>query len=152
MYIKRNDKVHGPFTSEQVATGLKNGKLTGQELVSKSENGPWKTLSKTNLAVATFLEEDKLAVAVATPAVAQTAASITAAPVVAPVEDVETTEDELRQVRAELELARAKAELENLENLENLVNHSQGLSLFWSLWTLIFGLVSVFFLLKSMTL
>lgn len=150
MYIKRNVKVHGPFTSEQVVAGLKNGKLTGQELISKSESGPWKTLSKTNLAVTTFLEEDKLAVAVATPTVAQTAASIAATPVVAPVEDDETPQDELRQVQEEAwRMALAKAEL---ENLENLVNHSQGLSLFWSLWSLFFGLVSVFFLLKSISM
>ena len=45
-FIKRGEKIHGPFTTEQVKTGLDSGKLTDADLVSESKSGPWQTLTE----------------------------------------------------------------------------------------------------------
>ena len=44
-FVKRNDKVHGPFVSSQIQSGIKSKKLSGDDFLSRSENGPWKPLS-----------------------------------------------------------------------------------------------------------
>jgi hypothetical protein len=43
-FIKRGDKVHGPYTGEQISSGIKSKKLTANDEVSVSENGPWNPL------------------------------------------------------------------------------------------------------------
>jgi hypothetical protein len=43
-FIKRNDRVNGPFTKNQIISGVKNGKLKHSDLLSRSNDGPWKGL------------------------------------------------------------------------------------------------------------
>ncbi|MGI9459513.1 MAG: hypothetical protein ACR2NF_05905 [Pirellulales bacterium] len=43
-YVKRSDKVHGPFTSQQIKSGLKSGRLNGNDLISDSSGGPFQEL------------------------------------------------------------------------------------------------------------
>jgi hypothetical protein len=45
-YIKRKNKVTGPFTVGQIKSGIMTGKLQKSALISKSENGPWKTIEQ----------------------------------------------------------------------------------------------------------
>jgi hypothetical protein len=44
-FVKRNDKVNGPFTSDQVNSGVKSKKLKATDLLATSKDGPWKPLS-----------------------------------------------------------------------------------------------------------
>jgi hypothetical protein len=44
-FIKRSDKVNGPFTPGQIKSGFKSQKLKPTDLVATSEAGPWKPLS-----------------------------------------------------------------------------------------------------------
>lgn len=43
-FIKRGEKVHGPYTGEQISSGIKSKKLTAEDEVSVSKNGPWNPL------------------------------------------------------------------------------------------------------------
>ena len=43
-FIKRGEKIHGPFTVGQISSGIKSKKLTANDEVSVSENGPWNPL------------------------------------------------------------------------------------------------------------
>ena len=43
-FIKRGDKVSGPFTAEQVKTAQKLEKLKPEDLLGASDDGPWKEL------------------------------------------------------------------------------------------------------------
>lgn len=45
-FIKRGEKIHGPFTTKQVKSGLDSGKLTDADLISESKSGPYQTLKK----------------------------------------------------------------------------------------------------------
>ena len=40
-YIKRGDKIHGPYTWDQVNKGVDSGKLCETDLLSESTDGPW---------------------------------------------------------------------------------------------------------------
>ena len=40
-FIKRNEKVRGPFDELQIKSGVKSGKLKDSHLISNSQNGPW---------------------------------------------------------------------------------------------------------------
>ena len=44
-FVKRNDKVNGPFTSDQINSGVKSKKLKAIDLLATSKDGPWKPLS-----------------------------------------------------------------------------------------------------------
>ena len=44
-FVKRNDKVNGPFTSDQINSGVKSKKLLTTDLLATSKDGPWKPLS-----------------------------------------------------------------------------------------------------------
>ena len=43
-YIKRAGRISGPFLSSDVKSGVKNGRLLERELISRSTDGPWRTL------------------------------------------------------------------------------------------------------------
>jgi hypothetical protein len=43
-FIKRNEKVNGPFDEPQIKSGVKSGKLKDSDLISNSKNGPWQTV------------------------------------------------------------------------------------------------------------
>ncbi len=43
-FIKRGEKIHGPFTVDQISSGIKSTKLTANDEVSVSKNGPWNPL------------------------------------------------------------------------------------------------------------
>ena len=43
-FIKRGDKAHGPFSESQIKAGLKSGKLSPKDLVSKDRSGPWRPI------------------------------------------------------------------------------------------------------------
>jgi hypothetical protein len=45
-FILRNDKVHGPFSKQQMAAAVKKQKLRKTDLVGKSETGPWQSVDK----------------------------------------------------------------------------------------------------------
>tara|TARA_B100000809_G_scaffold53811_1_gene49349 strand:- start:193 stop:1062 length:870 start_codon:yes stop_codon:yes gene_type:complete len=47
-FIKRNEKINGPFTDVQVKAGFSAGKLKETDMISNSEEGPWKTLGMLN--------------------------------------------------------------------------------------------------------
>ena len=40
-FIKRGEKVNGPFSVEQITGGIKTKKLTARDDIATSENGPW---------------------------------------------------------------------------------------------------------------
>lgn len=44
-FVKRNDKVNGPFTLAQIKAGIKKSKLKLSDGFSDSSDGPWKRLS-----------------------------------------------------------------------------------------------------------
>ena len=44
-FIKRNQRVNGPFTAAQIKFGVKSKKLTATDVIATSETGPWKPLS-----------------------------------------------------------------------------------------------------------
>jgi TM2 domain-containing membrane protein YozV len=44
-FVKRGEKVHGPFSEERLRAGLRSGKLTDLDLISESQEGPWCTLA-----------------------------------------------------------------------------------------------------------
>gem|GEM_PF-5204840 len=44
-FIKRNDKINGPFTETQFKSGAASGKLIATDLVSNSKQGPWSSLA-----------------------------------------------------------------------------------------------------------
>ena len=41
-YIKRGDKVNGPFRSGQIKNGIKSKKIKPGDLLGSSDIGPWK--------------------------------------------------------------------------------------------------------------
>ena len=43
-FIKRGDTVNGPFTSNQIKSGITSKKLNPEDLLGSSEVGPWKEL------------------------------------------------------------------------------------------------------------
>lgn len=43
-FIKREEKVHGPFTVEQIKNGIKSNKLTSKDEVSVLESGSWEPM------------------------------------------------------------------------------------------------------------
>ena len=43
-FIKRNDKINGPFTSAQIAGGIESRKLVATDLFSVSKEGPWEAI------------------------------------------------------------------------------------------------------------
>lgn len=43
-YVRRGNKVHGPFSLSQLQGGLTSGKLTPSDLASNSSSGPWSDL------------------------------------------------------------------------------------------------------------
>ena len=45
-YIKRGDKIGGPYTDAQIKSGVKSGQLTQTDFISRSEDGPWKSLNE----------------------------------------------------------------------------------------------------------
>ena len=45
-FVKRGEKIHGPFSEEKIKSGLKTGKLTNSDLASESQEGPWCPLSE----------------------------------------------------------------------------------------------------------
>ena len=42
-FIKRNEKINGPFTDVQIKSGISAGKLNDTDMISNSEEGPWMT-------------------------------------------------------------------------------------------------------------
>lgn len=42
IWVRRNQRVHGPYTKSAVRTALAAGKLSGDDSYSTSENGPWR--------------------------------------------------------------------------------------------------------------
>lgn len=46
LFINKNGKVYGPYSKEQVKNGLQIGKLNSNDLVGKSQAGPWSYLSQ----------------------------------------------------------------------------------------------------------
>lgn len=45
-FVKRNEKVSGPFTGTQIKSAAKSGKLKEADLISGSKDGPWKALAQ----------------------------------------------------------------------------------------------------------
>ena len=45
-FVKRNEKVSGPFTGTQIKSAAKSGKLKETDLISGSKDGPWKALAQ----------------------------------------------------------------------------------------------------------
>ena len=45
-FIKRSEKIHGPFSTKQVKSGLESGKLRDADLISESKEGPWQTVTE----------------------------------------------------------------------------------------------------------
>lgn len=45
-FIKRGEKIHGPFTSSQITTGLQQKKLSGNDLIACKKSGPWESLGQ----------------------------------------------------------------------------------------------------------
>jgi len=45
-FIKRGEKIHGPFSTKQVKSGLESGKLKDADLISESKEGPWQTVTE----------------------------------------------------------------------------------------------------------
>ncbi len=43
LYVKRKQRIHGPFSMEQIMYGLENQQLRDSDLISTSQNGPWQT-------------------------------------------------------------------------------------------------------------
>jgi len=43
-FIKRAGRISGPFVSSDVKSGVKNGRLLERDLISRSTDGPWRTL------------------------------------------------------------------------------------------------------------
>ena len=41
-FIKRGERVRGPFTSKQIKSGIRSEKIKQEDLVGRSEAGPWK--------------------------------------------------------------------------------------------------------------
>ncbi|MDA7923114.1 DUF5305 domain-containing protein [bacterium] len=44
-FVKRGDKVHGPFSKSQLESGLKSKKLSKTDLISEDRSGPWKSIN-----------------------------------------------------------------------------------------------------------
>lgn len=44
IWVKRGDKVFGPFAYEKIAAGFKVGKVTRTDVISESQSGPWTTI------------------------------------------------------------------------------------------------------------
>ena len=43
-FIKRGEKIHGPFSESQIRAGLKSKKLSSEDLISQNRSGPWETV------------------------------------------------------------------------------------------------------------
>ena len=41
-FIKRGERVRGPFTSRQIKSGIRSEKIKQEDLVGRSDAGPWK--------------------------------------------------------------------------------------------------------------
>ena len=54
-YLQRNGKTTGPFPKEKLEASLKEGTLKATDLVSMSQDGPWKAIFAIN-AVLWFLD------------------------------------------------------------------------------------------------
>lgn len=46
-WLKRNSKLHGPFSIKQLRSGLASGKIKEVDLVSENEGGPWTPILET---------------------------------------------------------------------------------------------------------
>ena len=44
-FIKRDDQINGPFTADQIKSGVASGKLKEKDLISNSKEGPWAPLA-----------------------------------------------------------------------------------------------------------
>ena len=49
LFIKRSDKIGGPFSNDQIKTAVNNGKLRASDEASESRDGPWKPISQTTI-------------------------------------------------------------------------------------------------------
>jgi hypothetical protein len=45
-FVKRKEKVNGPFTTAQIKSAAKSAKLNDTDLISNTEGGPWNTLGE----------------------------------------------------------------------------------------------------------
>ena len=45
-FVKRNEKINGPFSLTQTKAGIKSGKLRDSDLIGSSTDGPWQLLSQ----------------------------------------------------------------------------------------------------------
>ena len=59
-FIKRGEKIHGPFSTKQVKSELESGKLKDADLISERKDGPWQTvdLLQEPVLVAEVIAED----------------------------------------------------------------------------------------------
>ncbi|MEC9092654.1 MAG: hypothetical protein VX438_08120, partial [Planctomycetota bacterium] len=51
-FVRRADRVSGPFTKDQVQAGIESGKLLDTDQISTTQEGPWQTVGQTNPSVA----------------------------------------------------------------------------------------------------
>jgi|GEM_PF-5510108 len=45
-FIKRGEKVHGPFSAAQIKSGVKNGEVKASDVISNSKEGPWRNVAE----------------------------------------------------------------------------------------------------------
>ena len=60
-FIKRDDQINGPFTADQIKSGVASGKLKEKDLISNSKEGPWAPLA-TAVGKTAAQAEEKVAV------------------------------------------------------------------------------------------
>ena len=46
IFIKRKDKISGPFTLGQIKSGIRKSKLKFGDAFAKTEEGPWQPLNR----------------------------------------------------------------------------------------------------------
>lgn len=46
-FLLRNDRIHGPFSKNQIAKALKSKKVSKADLIATSSSGPWQSVAKT---------------------------------------------------------------------------------------------------------
>jgi len=56
-FIKRNEKINGPFTDVQIKSGISDGKLKDMDMISNSKEGPWMTLGMLGIYVSRQQQE-----------------------------------------------------------------------------------------------
>ena len=44
-FVRRGEKIHGPFSTEQIKSGLRSGTLKSTDRVCQSKSGPWQTVT-----------------------------------------------------------------------------------------------------------